>query len=188
MRQLRSRRLSLQISQRGLAKKAGISFRTVQLLEWGHHDWRLSTLEKIAHTLGLPNSAIERTVGRRLSWEVDSVADISERVCLDGEASWSIHLFNFVDEFRRNPRRELIDAAPESETPRHLECLIASTVESLCDEKGMIHPAWCMSVGRLPAPWFVSGVESLKATALVHSPLHFRKRNIFVMDNFLDRV
>jgi hypothetical protein len=31
-------------------------------------------------------------------------------------------------------------------------------------------------------------VESLKATALVESPAPFRKRNIFVLGNFLSRV
>jgi hypothetical protein len=37
-------------------------------------------------------------------------------------------------------------------------------------------------------PWFVSGMESLKAIALVESPLPFRLRKIFVLENFLSRV
>ncbi|NCO37375.1 MAG: hypothetical protein COZ06_23865 [Armatimonadetes bacterium CG_4_10_14_3_um_filter_66_18] len=40
----------------------------------------------------------------------------------------------------------------------------------------------------LPEPWFVSGIENLKATALVESPTHFRKRRIFVLGNFLERA
>lgn len=188
MKQVKARRLTLKISQRGLAKMAGVSFRTVQLLEWGRHDWRLSTMEKIAHALGLPRRAIEQSVDRCLGREIDSIADISERIFLEGAASWSIHVFNFVDEFRRNSRPDLIAVPPAPETPKQLKCLIASTVESLCDERGMPTPDWCLSVGRLSDPWFVSGIESLKAYALVHSPVHFRKRNIFVMDNFLNRA
>ena len=40
----------------------------------------------------------------------------------------------------------------------------------------------------LDKPWFVSGFENLKSTALIESPLNFRKRNIFVLGNFLTRV
>lgn len=40
----------------------------------------------------------------------------------------------------------------------------------------------------LPEPWFVAGVENLKATALVESPLPFRRNNIFVLGNFLSRA
>jgi hypothetical protein len=40
----------------------------------------------------------------------------------------------------------------------------------------------------LPRPWFVAGVENLKATALVESPLPFRRNNVFVLGNFLSRA
>jgi hypothetical protein len=34
----------------------------------------------------------------------------------------------------------------------------------------------------------VSGVENLKAMALVESPAWFRRRNVFVLGNFLNRA
>jgi hypothetical protein len=37
-------------------------------------------------------------------------------------------------------------------------------------------------------PWFVSGMENINAIALVESPLQFRIRKIFVLENFLIRV
>jgi hypothetical protein len=40
----------------------------------------------------------------------------------------------------------------------------------------------------LPAPWFVAGVENLKASALVESPVQFRRNNVFVLGNFLARA
>ncbi len=188
MNPLKARRITRGVSQRTLAAKAGVSFRTVQLLESGKHDWRLSTLKKVSRALGLSDQAIERTIQHCLSREVDSVLDISERISVAGEASWPVHLFNFVDEFRRKPRQTLVAAPPDPGTPKSLQCLIASTVESLCEEIGMESPEWCWGVGSLAKPWFVSGTESLKALALVHSPAHFRKRNIFVLDNFLNRA
>lgn len=188
METLKTRRLSRGVSQRQLALKAEVAFRTVQLLESGRHDARLSTLQKVSQALGLSNRCMERAVQRCLGREVDSIPDVSERICLDGEASWPVHLFNFVDAFRRQARPELVAGPPDPETPARLEALLASTVETLCEEAGVLVPGWVWGVSRLGRPWFVSGVESLKALALVHSPPQFRKRNLFVLDNFLHRA
>jgi transcriptional regulator with XRE-family HTH domain len=185
---LKARRIARGISQRKLAAKAGVSFRTVQLLETGKHDWRLSTLRKVSLALGLSDIALERTLERFLSTEPDSVIDIAERMGREGGESWPVYLFNFVDEFRRHPRQALIADPPDSGLSRPLRCLIASTVEVLCGEIGMEPPEWCSGVGKLDEPWFVSEMESLKALALVHSPAQFRKRNIFVLDDFLSRA
>jgi transcriptional regulator with XRE-family HTH domain len=182
------RRTSRGLSQRDLAAQAGVSFRTVQQLESSRHDWRLSTLKKVSRALGLSERAVERVILRSLSREIDSVSDISERIAVEGEETWTGHLFNFVDEFRKRPRQVLVAAPPDPEISKRLQCLIASTVESLSDEAGIGAPDWCMGIGRLAEPWLVSGVESLRALALLHSPTHFRKRNIFVLDNFLNRA
>jgi hypothetical protein len=40
----------------------------------------------------------------------------------------------------------------------------------------------------LEEPWFVTGIENLKAMAIVESPVFFRRRLIFVLENFLSRV
>ena len=101
---------------------------------------------------------------------------------------WQIYLGEFVDEFRRRTDSQLVIEAPPSGMPRRLRALLASVVEALCAEKGLASPAWCEEVGPMPEPWFVAGMESLKASALVESPVFFRKRNIFVLGNFLSRV
>jgi hypothetical protein len=49
-------------------------------------------------------------------------------------------------------------------------------------------PEWILTVPAPRDPWFVSGMESLKAIAIVESPLPFRIRKIFVLENFLSRV
>ena len=49
-------------------------------------------------------------------------------------------------------------------------------------------PKWAQSMTALNKPWFVSGMESLKASALLESPLGFRAKNIFVHENFLERA
>jgi hypothetical protein len=37
-------------------------------------------------------------------------------------------------------------------------------------------------------PFFVAGLENMKATALVESPLRFRIRKVFVTGSFMQRV
>lgn len=96
----------------------------------------------------------------------------------------------FVDSFRRRPNLKYIS---ESVEPYNIEervkSLIVATIWALCKEKNLEVPRWCKSrKWQLKYPWFVAGVENLKATALQESPAYYRTFNIFVMENFLDRV
>ena len=74
------------------------------------------------------------------------------------------------------------------ELDARLQALCASVTEALCRELSMAPPAWCAGIPALDAPWFVAGIENLKAMALVESPAWFRARRIFVLDNFLSRA
>jgi len=53
---------------------------------------------------------------------------------------------------------------------------------------GQAPPWWANRPLVLAEPWFVSGMENLKATALVESPVQFRRNNVFVLGNFLSRA
>jgi transcriptional regulator with XRE-family HTH domain len=188
MELLKKSRAYKNISQRNLASLAKISYKTLQLIESGAHDPKLSTLEAIATALGLPAHLIQKRVQSVFSLPEDSIAMISERIVEEGEASWKIWLFNFVDTLRSKRDGVLFEAPPSEELSPKIKALLASTLETLCAEMEISPPAWCDAVPPLGEPWFVSGVESLKASALVESPVHFRKRNIFVLNNFLSRA
>ena len=115
--------------------------------------------------------------------------DLASRMIVErGENSWKLWLFQFVDDFRRTQNPELIDQPPASDLPLNLRSLTASTVEALCAECQVAIPDWCRDVPPLEHPWFVSGIENLKAMALVETPAQFRQRNIFVLGNFPDRA
>jgi hypothetical protein len=94
---------------------------------------------------------------------------------------------DFVDDFRYTKNPSLI-AEPIQPADQPIDALLASTAEYLCDEMGLEVPAWLADVPACRTPWFVSGMENLKAIALVESPLRFRIRKIFVLQNFLSRV
>ena len=94
---------------------------------------------------------------------------------------------DLVDDFRYYKDPKAI-AAPFKLTDERLDALLASTAHYLCDELGITPPDWILEVPACKEPWFVSGLENLKAIALVESPVHFRLRKIFVLENSLSRV
>ncbi len=188
MKTLKNIRDRCGLSQRRLAQQAGVSFRALQMIEAGQTDVRLSSLTKIVSALGTPGAVVRAELERLFAADPDSVIAVSRKINADGESSWKLWLFEFVDAFRRSPRKELVIEPPSPETCARISALLASTVDALCAECGVASPWWCGGVGVLPGPWFVAGIENLKATALAESPTHFRKRNIFVHANFLARV
>ena len=100
---------------------------------------------------------------------------------------WCVHLMNFVDDFRYYKDLRAI-AEPFARSEPKTDALLASTAEALCDELGFEPPAWLNEIPACDEPYFVSGFENLKAISIVESPLRFRIRKIFVLENFLSRV
>ncbi|HEX8396933.1 MAG TPA: hypothetical protein VF644_05875 [Pyrinomonadaceae bacterium] len=100
---------------------------------------------------------------------------------------WKIHLFDFVDDFRANRNARAVAESFEMSDER-IDALLAATAESLCRELNLETPEWLRNVPACRQPYFVSGVENLKATAIVESPLPFRIRKVFVLENFLERI
>ncbi len=115
-----------------------------------------------------------------------TLREVKERINADPKW-WRIHLMDFVDEFRYYRDPQAI-AEPFELSDQKMDALLASTAESLCDELGIEPPEWLAHIPASPDPYFVSGLENLKAFSIVESPLRFRIRKIFVLENFLSRV
>jgi hypothetical protein len=134
----------------------------------------------------------ERTVevvlsAQEIFAEYSTVA-ISYKIERDGFDSWKTHLFDFVDEFRRTADARLVLLPPPASSERRIVALISSVVRALCEEVGVSTPSWALRRHFLASPWFVSSMNSLKASALLEAPLAFRANNIFVHENFLARA
>lgn len=165
-----------------------MSFRGMQLLEAPGHDPRLSSLEHVTEALGLPRSSVSHAVSGVLEEPTESLFCASLRILEDGERSWRWHLMDCVDAVRRSGTVAALETPPAVELPAGLRALTAAIAETLAAECETGAPRWTGGVGPLDRPWFVSGYESLKASALIESPVPFRSRNVFVLANFLERV
>lgn len=115
-----------------------------------------------------------------------TLKQVKQQITADPK-NWFIYLMDFVDEFRRRRDVRMIEEPFELNDER-FDALLAATAEELCSELNIKPPAWILAVPAVRRAWFVSGMESLKAIALVESPLPFRMRKIFVLENFLSRV
>lgn len=100
---------------------------------------------------------------------------------------WMVALLEFVDDFRRT-RDPAAISEPFILDDERQDAVLAGVIESLCDEMQISIPSWVDGVPACREPYFVSGLEDLKATAIVESPVRFRIRKVFVMENFLSRA
>jgi hypothetical protein len=100
---------------------------------------------------------------------------------------------NFLDEFYSadlETKKQMIEKFPlgKIKEKKHA-AYVAAMVEDLCLNFNLEIPDWVFNKKySLKEPYFVGGLESLKAFLLVESPLSFRRRNIFVSENVLKRA
>jgi hypothetical protein len=104
-----------------------------------------------------------------------------------GVTDW-VSFFDAVDEVRRSRRFDALRQLYSRSRRTRERALLNSTACALAAELGAAPPWWAMRPLILPEPWFVAGMENLKASALVESPLAFRRNNVFVLGNFLSRA
>jgi hypothetical protein len=101
-----------------------------------------------------------------------------------GEAEALRLALSFVEIFQRtdpSDRRSLVEAEPDPVGDRRFDALLAAVVEYVCARALRPAPAWVAEPERfLEQWWFVSGLRSLHADALVHSPISFARRGVFV--------
>lgn len=172
------------LTETSTSKKARISRLTLRSVLAGKTSVELNSLVAAAEALDC------RLTVTLTSGEINSecsTACTGIFVLRDGFSSWKVHYMNLVDEFRRTLDPRLFLLPPSYDLPIELRALLAAITWALCNEAGMEAPCWAKKQYALLQPWFVSETESLKATAILESPLPFRRNNIFVLGNFLDR-
>lgn len=162
-----------------LARRTGIARSYLYRVLDGSSVPTIDVLEEITEALGYE-------VEIKKAPPQDSARWASMKTSKDGR--WKIHFFNFVDAFRRDRSFTLIKDAPVDELDVKYKALLAATVWALCDEIGVAPPAWAILQPPLKEPWFVAGIENLKALSIVESPAFFKQKNVFVLENFLSRA
>lgn len=106
----------------------------------------------------------------------------------------SYFLGNFLDLFYSNPSADYFREAPPllaSHFPQGIiwDAYWGAVVESLSRKYLYQFPLWIEAPDRfLKKPFFGIEASSFRATLLLESPIEFRRRNLFVTANALERI
>jgi hypothetical protein len=116
---------------------------------------------------------------------VESVADgVKGALEADREAEAIRIAFGVVQDFDKATayeRRLMVENRPPTTGEARYDALLAALVEHLCTGAGMPTPRWVDDPERFVEPWwFVAGLRSLQASALVQSPISFARRGVFI--------
>ena len=129
-----------------------------------------------------------------VAWKENSVGDVGEEIaaCLaKGDSSSAIRLaFRFLERYDKSDwetRRRITADPPVTTGSARYDALLAGIVELACASHGVVAPAWVNDEPYfLNEFWFVSGMKSLHANALVHSPISLARRGVFVTQGALE--
>jgi hypothetical protein len=141
-----------------------------------------------------PADVREEPYDGTMPWKEISVRELAEEIaaCLaKGDSSAATRLaFRFIERYDRSDweTRVLITAEPPQTTGSdRYDALVAGMVEFACASHGVVAPSWVNNESFfLSEWWFVSGVSSLHADALVHSPISLARRGVFVTQGALE--
>jgi transcriptional regulator with XRE-family HTH domain len=203
----RSRRIARGLSLARAAAEAGVSPRTVSYFEAGEHDISLENARRLLAVVGLdlrtaeavhetlpvvadePARAKAKPKARgRTHARPASLSQAARRGRAEGRRDAMIR--EFCDEFYKATtaaRRRMLASAPPLQGDE-ADAYYAAIAEHLSLQNGLPVPAWALAEQRfLRKPFFPAGLQSLKSTLLVESPVAFRRRMVFVGANPLSR-
>jgi hypothetical protein len=119
----------------------------------------------------------------------DSIAGIGRRTAT-GLQPFDFAVREFLDSWQvldQASKRDAIHDEPDRIGVVE-DAYLAALAEHLAQMDGLSVPDWTEQPDRfLKSPFFAGGLQSLKATLLVESPLAFRRRLIFISANALSR-
>ena len=190
---IRKARTESGLTQSELARFSGTSQPTLATYEAGRALPRLDTLERLLECSGhelvltiIPNvrrGAVPMTEVARELTEIRSEEGM--------KGAWR-RLLDFVDDFRASSvagKRWLVDGNPAPIGDGRLDAAVAGVVDLLCNEAGMVPPAWTAGPTRLAEPfWFVSELPGFEAMALRDTPVALGRHGVFVNEGAFESV
>lgn len=129
-----------------------------------------------------------------MAWIESSVSELAEEIAANlakGDANSATRLaFRFVERYDKSDwatRDRITKGPPPTTGSVRYDALLAGIVEFACASHGVVAPSWVNDeLYFLNEWWFVSGVASLHADALVHSPISLARRGVFVTQGALE--
>jgi hypothetical protein len=126
-------------------------------------------------------------------WQAPDIQDVATEVgqCLTkGDTSSAFRVIarflEFYDKADWPTRERIVSPRPTSTGSNRYDAMLAGIVEYACATHRVLAPTWVNDLDSfLHEFWFVSGMKSLHANAIVHSPISFKRRGVFLTQGAL---
>lgn len=181
-------RASSRLSLRALAERSGTSSATLSNYEQGTKEPRLSTLERLASAAGARlDVRILPDLARSLRGRGSAAATATNvlRAVESGEDGVAfrscLELFEALRTVPSDGVRLLTVDAPILTGDERYDALIAAVVEDCCVNRAVATPPWVYEPQRSVQPWYVAGLNSLRADADRETPPVFRRHGVMIL-------
>ena len=178
---LRRARSDAGLTQTQHAALAGTTQSAIAAYEAGTREPTVPVLARLCAATG---SRLLLDIDRDPS--VNRVADLAQDISTTDPADPARRL-RLVFEFLRGAQEDgnavvlLVAAEPAPIGDQRFDALLAAVAEDLCIHAGETPPSWVHAPSRfLDRAWWVSGLPSARAAALVHAPASFRRRGVMI--------
>lgn len=185
---LRAARHRAELTQRDVAREAGVSQPNVSDYERGRREPTVPTLRRLLAAAGHRLDVRAVPAG-----EPYTLTEIATHLAAedDPHVRWRlVHEFlrGFRDDARDDAHRtSLIADEPPTVGSRPWDALLAATAEHLAYHHELSCPTWTQRSDRSTSTaWFLSDLPSARADALATAPASFRRRGVFVARHELE--
>ncbi len=122
--------------------------------------------------------------------DIQEVATEASQCLTKGDTSSAFRVIarflEFYDKADWPTRERMVSPRPSSSGSPRYDAMLAGIVEYACATHRVLAPLWVNdSEFFLEEFWFVSGMRSLYADAIVHSPISFKRRGVFLTQGAL---
>ena len=126
-------------------------------------------------------------------WQAPDIQDVATEVgqCLtkvDTSSAFRViaRFLEFYDKADWPTRERMVLPRPDSTGSERYDAMLGGIVEYACATHRVLAPSWVNDPQFfLDEFWFVSGMKSLHADAIVHSPISFKRRGVFLTQGAL---
>ncbi len=178
---LRRARADAGLTQTRLAELAGTTQSAIAAYEAGTRE---PTVPVLARMIAAAGARLDLDVGPDPF--LYRLADVARDIAATGPVDEARRL-RLVFEFLRGSQEDghplvlLVAAEPPPTGDPRFDALLAAVAEDLCVHADEVPPAWVHDSSRfLDHAWWVSGLPSARAAALVHAPASFRRRGVML--------
>ena len=128
-----------------------------------------------------------------MRWQAPDICAVATEVeqCLTaGETGSAFRVIarflEFYDKADWPSRERMVKPRPDPTGSQRYDAMLAGVVEYACATHRSLAPNWVNDPQYfLDEFWFVSGMKSLHADAIVHSPISFKRRGVFLTQGAL---